>query len=241
MFGRRKTKNRELADQPQIMPPATRAAEFIVNDSLVPEKRTTHGFEKDDFTDALSAIAQRFSIASDSAVLYPGSSTHMGVAFTFGKDRVTHVDPDELACSALQQNGCNAVVSTFEDLSVESHFDVLVALNSYGTADPEALARVLKPGALIIANNYTHWADDIRQSGVAHLEGAIFPAYFGPGGGNYSEADQLPDDATELSMAYYNITREGNVSPGTPDNNTFSDIQPKYPDALFVFTYSPDV
>ena len=103
------------------------------------------------------------------------------------------------------------------------------------------IARLIKPGGYIIANNYTHWAHEVNAIPGMVLVGAIFP-YYGLPNAQYidSNAEAMQDDPTALVVSNYKIDRDGKLSDGTADSNTLVEIVPKYPDALFVFICSPN-
>lgn len=132
---------------------------------------------EDAFVMGLRALKDEFQIPDGVSVMYPGSSTHVGVARVFGKEAVTHIDPDEHAVEALDRNGYKTAKCGIEEyLPVERH-DGLIALNSYGRPTDEVLSKTLKPGGFIIANNYTHWAHMLQALSGVTLEAAMLPAY----------------------------------------------------------------
>lgn len=194
--------------------------------------------ENDDFVISLGNLKSHLDLADGVAVIYPGSSTHLGVVKVFGKESVTHVDPDVGVCDSLNSKGYFAVPSKIEDFVPDHQVDVIVALNSYGVPNSEIISRLVVPGGLIIANNYTHWAAALSKLEEVTLESGIFPDY-SPNIGNFLDADQMPPDATSLHMEYWTITPEGRASIGTPEEHNFAQDTPRFPDALFVFRYNP--
>ena len=186
----------------------------------------------------LSELKRRFSIPDTAQVLDSGSNTNVAVSSAFGKEGATHLDPDEQAMGLLKEHGYRTVTSTMEDYSPQEPFDVLVGMNSYGTPTADTLKRLVKPGGLIIANNYTGWAHDITESGVAKLEGGVLPAYYAP------EAEYLPGG--EIDPRVLEIGKEYYIFPDfTPINDPseapdgaqifVEEDSAELPDAIFIF------
>lgn len=172
-----------------------------------------YGDEDDGFVRSLRRIKQDFAIARGSSVLYPGSSTHVGVARVFGKEHVIHVDPEEGAVRTLRAAGYLAVQQRVEDYAPAAPADVLVALNSYGSPTAEAIERQVRFGGMIIANNWTSWAHELNQlSSHTRLLAAILPSFNAPEAELVINPEQL----------------RGAVDRGT-------DTGAPYADALFVF------
>lgn len=188
----------------------------------------------DSFVTTLRGIKDWLQIPDDATVIYPGSSVHVGVARVFGKENVVHVDPDEIAARSLSGADYMAVESTIEEYIPEEPVDVMVALNSYGKITDTILERLLKPGGLVIANNYTHWAHDLSEMPGVTLESAVLPSY-GDVNASYLEGGDIPVNACGLTVQYWRISREGRIEVGTPEDNTFAEKSPNYPDGLFVF------
>jgi len=193
------------------------------------------------FVKSLTLIRERFDIPEGVTALYPGSATHTDVAIVFGKDNVTHVDPDEKACTALSDAGYSAVAKGIEEYIPDEPFDVMVLLNSYGEineSNKEKIRELVKPGGIIIANNYTEWAHDLAQlTDIMDLKGALLPDYHDPVAKFY-EADEVPVDATEVRTSYYTSVTDGSqppIKPGTLEQHDYALELPNNPDALFVF------
>lgn len=195
-----------------------------------------YGDREDTFVVALRKIKDHLSIAEDAKFIYPGSATHVGVARVFGAESVTHVDPDTDACRALSAAGYLVAHTGIEDFHPPEQFDGIVALNSYGVPRREMITEIVKPGGVIIANNYTHWAAKLAEMEELKLITAFGPAYYSEDARMY-EGPDIPTDATSLGALYIKI-EDGVVSYGSPDDYTFAEDTPKYPDALFVFRLS---
>ncbi len=190
--------------------------------------------EKDEFVVALKRIKTQLGIEPGSSVIYPGSSTHAGVARVFGKEHVQHVDPDGAAMKVMEAEGYNVTVSTIEDYHPLEQADVMVALNSYGVVTPEILDRLIKKGGYIIANNHTYWAHEIVEMHTTELVGAVMPDYR-MATASWMKGEQIPSDATDIVTQYYVLKDNGNVVRGTAESHTFEDESARYPDALFIF------
>jgi hypothetical protein len=202
------------------------------------EKPEVFGDEDDEFVKWLKGIKQFLGINGDISVIYPGSSTHVGVARVFGKGNVTHVDPNSDAVEVLTNNGYGAIESTIEDYRPAELADGVVALNSYGAPSAELIDKLVKPGGFVIANNHTHWAAELAKLGdTLKLVGAVMPDYRLPNAKAVGSSE-VPEGATDLVKQYYIFEPDGSFKPGTPGNHTFEDESPKYPDALFVFKRS---
>lgn len=199
------------------------------------KKLETFGDTEDEFVKALRGLQQLVGLEDSASVIYPGSSTHVGVARVFGKGNVVHVDPDSGAMDVLTEQGYLAVESTIEAYSPDKPVDAIVALNSYGVPTAETITRLVKPGGFVIANNWTHWAAELAKLGdTLELVGAIMPDYQTPDA-KFAGADALPHDVTDLVKHYFVLESGGEMKAGTPENHTFADESPTYPDALFVF------
>lgn len=198
------------------------------------DKYELGGDMDDSFVTTLRGVKDWLQIPDDANIVYPGSSAHVGVARVFGKENVVHVDPDEIAVRTLTSADYAAVKSTIEEYKPVEPADVMVALNSYGSITADVLERLVKPGGIVIANNYTHWAHELSKLPNVTLESALLPSYMDENA-SYVEGDDIPDGACDLVMQYWRISREGSVELGTPANNTFAEESPKYPDGLFVF------
>ena len=194
-----------------------------------------HDDENGPLVEKLRMIRQWFDISEDSTVVYPGSATDIDVARVFGKNNVTHIDPDSAACQALVEHGYAAVSSRIEDYAPAIPFDVMIALNSYGRLSQGEVARLVRPGGYIIANNYTGWATDLKGfNDVVQLVGAVLPSYGHDDAELYLGAD-IPAGAAEMTTRYYILPPGGGIKAGTRDNHTFTDDGPVYPDGLFIF------
>lgn len=191
------------------------------------------GDTEDDFVQTLRRLKEELSIPNGASIVYPGSSTHVGVARVFGSKNVIHVDPDESACQALIDGGYNATPVGFEDFYPDEPVDGIVALNSYGVPDKESIRRVVKPGGFIVTNNYTHWADELTKVEGVNLVEAVLPDYHDDNAIVY-RGDDIPRQATGLGFTYIKV-ENGTISKGTVEDHTFADQVPNYPDALFVF------
>ncbi len=215
---------------------AGRALELLVRKS-VGAGLETFGDKEDDFVKTIRDLKERLGIADGSKVVYPGSSTHVGVARVFGKERVVHVDPSEEACEALEVSGYLVEQMRIEDYVPDEKADVIVALNSYGEPTAAMLEQVLKPGAFVIANNYTHWAAELFALEDVSLVGAVLPAY-GHENSHYVTDKEVSDTAIAILPSTIYI-KDGNIASGPgPGVFEFPDSQPNYPDALFVFKLS---
>ena len=188
---------------------------------------------EDHFVVALRGIKTDIPLADDVKIAYPGSGTHVGVARVFGRENVTHVDPDATACSALTEAGYRAEAVGIENFCPPEPIDGIVALNSYGSPTHEIITKIVKPGGFIIANNYTHWAAELGRIQGLTLHAVLAPAYYAESPQLYRGSD-IPTNATGLGICYLKI-RDGVVSYGSPDDYTYADETPNYPDALFVF------
>lgn len=195
--------------------------------------------QEDSFTNSLRKLQDEFQIPIGSTVLNPGSSTHVGAALIFGKEHVTHVDPDEVACEVLRENGYAAETARIEDYTPEQPFDAMVALNSYGSVDEATLSKLVRPGGYIITNNYTGWAEDLSKlTGSVELAGAWLPTYLDEDAKLY-RGEEVPEDATGWVQDYYRMPPGGGISRGTPEDHDFADESARYPDGLFVFRVAP--
>ncbi len=200
-----------------------------------PQIREVVADPDDSIIKSLTMLKERLQIPDDARVVYPGSDTHVGAATVFGKENVTHVDPDESAALSLAKYGYLAKAENIEDhMPTKGPYDVMFALNSYGQLDREGFARLVKPGGLILANNYTHWAHDIPESGI-ELVGAILPNMYAEEAEYTTEAAKLKD-STDIVHEYIRISPGGKVELfNEPTPGAFADESARYPDALFVF------
>lgn len=138
---------------------------------VLPDLRTGESVPR-----ALNEISIFVDIPEDASVLYPESSTHVDVANFFGKDKVVHVDPNSLVCSALINYDYIAVQTRVEEYEPEELFDVLVAINTSSKLSPDKLDNLVKPGGIVIANNTTKRATDLLDGGN-QLVGAVKPDF----------------------------------------------------------------
>jgi len=199
--------------------------------------------DKDGFVVGLRALRDFLDLPDDPKVVYPGSSTHVGVAYVFGKNNVTHVDPEKGACESLEAAGYHTRVCGIEDYHPDEKADLMIALNSYGEATSVMVREVMEPGGLVISNNYTGWAVDLSKLDNVTLIAAMLPAY-GEDASIVTGSD-IPPDATGSTDITYRVSKEGKMitSQGSPDAfltsdpyaTEFTEASPNYPDALFVF------
>lgn len=208
-------------------------AETALSDHELPAYEL-RGDEDDDFVQSLRTFQRQFNVRQDANVIYPGSSTHVGVARAFGKNQVTHVDPDIGAAKALHQHGYKVIDKKIEDYEPDEKGDVVVALNSYGNLTQAEADRLIKEGGYLVANNYTGWANDAAHLENFSLVGAMLPAY--AEGGTFLEGEDIPQGATDIVTNYYLFPPEGGVKRVTADTPGASpDESARYPDGLFVF------
>jgi len=234
----RRPKNKLELTTPEGIDPklAARLAEMAVgrvDDNWLPELDNKND---EPFISSLLLLASKLGILPDAKIIYPGSATHTGVAEAFGIGNVVHVDPDEKSCKALGNAGYNAVCDTVEGYTPEEKVDAIIALNSYGAPTSEIIDRLLLPNGVVIVNNYTHWAHEIACLPGMKLEAAILPRY---SSGLLVNSQDIPEGSTQLRVYYYNFTREGTLTAGTPDDHSFAEEAADYPDALFAFRYLP--
>jgi hypothetical protein len=193
------------------------------------------GDTDDGFVNSLRTIKQVLDVEDGASVIYPGSGVHAGVARVFGKEYVVHVDPDGDACKTLDDNGYVAVQSTIEDYAPHESADGIVALNSYGAPSEELIDLLVKPGGFVVANNYTHWASALsKMDKTLELVGAMMPAYQ-LADTEFVDSSKIPEGAMNIDTEYLIVDRNANITAGTPDNFTFQNDAPRYPDALFAF------
>lgn len=201
-------------------------------------KLELYGDTDDDFVVALRGVSewlnQRGILADNATLLYPGSSTHVGVARVFGRGNVIHIDPDEAAVEALQDHDYQAVASGIESYEPQEAADGMVALNSYGEPTKAMIDKLVRLGGVIVANNHTDWAHKLNDLPGIELLAMVTPSYMDPDA-HLVEADDIPDNATEVGMQYFILSPGGRLSVGTPSNHTLKDESALYPDALFVF------
>lgn len=209
------------------------ALEALVRQSL-DDKLEIFGDIENNFVLALRDLKAQLDLADGTKVIYPGSSTHVGVARVFGKENVVHVDPSEEACQSLSGSGYQVAQTGIEDYLPSEKADLLVALNSYGEPTPAILERVLEPGALIIANNYTLWAHELNAIDGVAMIGAVMPAYSSPDA-SFVAAPEVPETATDIISATYHFKDGQQVDHHHPEGFSFTDQEPNFPDALFVF------
>lgn len=204
-----------------------------------PKELEVYGDEDDAFVVQLRNIAQKLGISQDVSVIYPGSHVHVGVARVFGKEHVTHVDPDADAMRAMQKAGYSVVELPIEEYIPEQPAGLVVALNSYGQPTRKVMDRLLVPGGYVVANNWTGWAHNL--SGIKGYEtvGAIMPTYSSPEAAWVDSAD-LPDDSAGKERVYYKMAPGEPMSIGTPDDHTYADDEYRNADALFVFRRKPN-
>ncbi len=188
----------------------------------------------DAFVNRLKDLNESLNVPDDAHIIYSGSSTHVGVARVFGKKNVVHVDPEEQACDLLSAAGYIAEALKIEDYHPDEKADVLVALNSYGTPSEEVIRNTVKPGGVIITNNYSHWANELNKLDGVTLKAALMPSYLDESA-ELVDGGDIPSDATALTEVTYSIDKDGRLNSKDPDANVFTDVKPKYPDALFVF------
>ncbi len=189
--------------------------------------------KEDEFTGSLRAIRDHLDLPEHPSVIYPGSSTHIGVARVFGKENVIHVDPDERATNTLSNHDYRVAVQGISDYEPAKPSDLMVALNSYGELGEDDVDRLIKGGGYLITNNYTNWAGDGMRLKNLSLVGAFLPSYFE---GSYVESDDIPQDATDMHTTYYYFPPEGGMKVTTADQpGAFPDESARYPDGLFVF------
>lgn len=208
--------------------------ELAIKESLA-TKLEVFGDEDDAFVSRLRSLKDALDVPDDAKVVYSGSSTHVGVARVFGKENVVHVDPEEEACDALSAAGYIAEALKIEDYHPEKKVDVLVGLNSYGTPNEEAIKSIVKPGGLIVVNNYTHWASELNQLEGVTLKAALLPSYMAEGAKLVVDGGNIPDNATSLESVTYKIGRDGSINSKDPDAFEFTEESPVYPDGLFIF------
>ena len=207
--------------------------ELAIKESLA-TKLEVFGDEDDVFVTRLKSLKDALDVPDDANVVYSGSSTHVGVARVFGKERVVHVDPDEEACGALRSAGYIAEELQIEDYHPKEKVDLLVGLNSYGTPDEEVIKNTVKSGGWIIVNNYTHWASELSRLEGVSLKAALLPSYMDV----YPELKEgldIPSDATDLREFTYRIGKEGGLNSQDPDAFEFTEEKPLYEDGLFIF------
>ena len=233
-YGLRNMIDSENPNNPEHTSAADDEALMALLRNTLSRKPEIFGDEEDEFVMALRDIASCLRLGSDVSVIYPGSSTHAGVARVFGKDHVQHVDPDEGAMDVMSAHGYKTTISTIEEYAPTEQADVMVALNSYGEPTLEVIERLVKDGGYIIANNYTRWAYSIMKTGTAELVGAVIPDYRMPTA-ELVEKDKIDPSATDISTSYIILEDGGAVKEGTPENHSFADERAKYPDELFVF------
>lgn len=218
-----------------------RAKRILANNPLErQDKLEISGDLDDSFVTALKGIKDLIGIKPDASVIYPGSSTHVGVARVFGKEAVTHVDPDERVKVALEESGYRGVTSGIEQYVPDEPVDVIVALNSYGKPDADIISRLVKPGGWIIANNYTGWARDVNTVPGLELKAAVLPTYM-DSNRQLLQGDEIPPDATEDVAYYMKMSPEGKITPGTVQDHTISDVSARYPDGLFAFQFNGEI
>ena len=194
-----------------------------------------YGDSDDSFVCALRGIKDKLNLEDGSTVVYPGSHTHVGVARVFGKENVTHVDPDHEATQVLAKADFKAVETGVEDYEPDEPADVMVALNSYGSPTSEIVQRLVKPGGFVIANNYTHWANKLNGlQDSLRLVAAIMPSY-GAADARLVEASELPEEATGSDVVYSKLEGGGEISRGTPEDHDVAIEMSRNPDALFIF------
>lgn len=192
------------------------------------------GDEEDDFVQSLRTFQKQFQIPEDAEVIYPGSATNVGPDRVFGKDHVTHVDPDQRAVDALEKHGYQAVPKGISEYDPDKKGDVMVALNSYGRLSPEDVERLLNDGGYLVTNNYTGWASDAADMENLSLVGTMLPRY--SEGGAFLEGDAIPEGATDIVTRYYRSPGgKGLVKAEPNEPGAWSDDSARYPDGLFIF------
>ena len=223
-----------MVENPQegVMPDEIALAAMLID--RMSKKLEVYGDTDDEFVVRLRQIKELSGLQDGAEVIYPGSSTHVGVARVFGKEHVTHVDPDEKAMVAMSDAGYLTETCTIEDYRPEQPADAIIALNSYGKPTQELIGALVRPGGIVVANNHTHWAAALNEQEGLTLMGAIFPNYYGPDAKLLSPGE-VPEGACEIAKAFYIIGKGGRVTMGSPDHYTFMDDEPRYPDALFIF------
>jgi hypothetical protein len=202
---------------------------------MVKDKLEISGDTDDSFVIGLRSLKDRFKIANNASVIYPGSSTHVGVARVFGKANVVHVDPELEAVKTLKEAGYKAEALGIEDYRPDSLADIMVALNSYGSPTEEIVERLVKPGGYVIANNYTQWANKLNLLESAVKLKAVLGPSFNSDDARIVDAIELPDDVSAINTTYYNMGPGGALIEGTLEDHNFAAEIPLYPDALFVF------
>lgn len=199
-----------------------------------PTELKPYGDEHDEFVVQLRNIAHILGVGQDASVIYPGSNTHAGVARAFGRENVTHVDPDGHATNAMRKAGYHTAQLPIEEYIPEHPADLVVALNSYGQPTREVMNKLVVPEGYVIANNWTGWAHDLTGMTGYAMVGAILPAYNSPEA-EWVDAADLPNNPAGKEIVFYKILPGGALSAGTLEDNTFADEEYHNPDALFVF------
>ena len=234
----RRPRTERLSPRDRTMPDGQQARGEAVLRAALSKKLEVFGDEEEPFVQSLRVLKDALHIHEDAQVVYPGSSTHVGVARVFGKECVTHVDPEDEACSVLKNAGYTAEAIGIEDYHPKEPADLMVALNSYGEPTAKMLKNVLKPGGLVITNNYTHWATELSAIEGVTLQSAMLPDYRS-GNAELVDSARVPKNATEIVEQEFVITRGGRMLPYEPGERAeglvTSISSPRYPDALFVF------
>lgn len=199
---------------------------FAGQTNISPE---VYGDDDDSFVIQARELVRLFNVEPQK-VLYPGSSTHAGVARIFGKDKVTHVDPDPSAMSAMAEGGYQAVTSTIEDYDTAEPFDLIVSFNA-GTLEPDEIQRLLSPTGYVIANNWHGSANRMAEYEDFKLLGAVLPSY------TDGEIVHGDDAAKGLGVARLGVAPGGKIVEGDDiDENTMGIIDSeRSPDGLFLF------
>jgi len=203
-------------------------------------KPEIYGDEDDSLVLALREIAEKFEIPRDAEVVYPGSATHVGVARVFGAEHVVHVDPDSSdagIAEVMVDAGYRFAEVSIEDFTPDKPADVMVAWNSYGEPTTEIINRIMKPGGMIITNNWTHWAARLSELPNVSLEAAILPA-IGTDDAQLFVGDEVPADAAGTTTQYIKFTEGGLLEAGTAEDYDEAFESALYTDAAFVFTVS---
>jgi hypothetical protein len=208
----------------------SRLREMIENEAAL----DVFGDTEDEFVSKLRELKEVLDIKDGAAVIYPGSSSHLGVARVFGREHVVHVDPDKRAALALDEAGCTVVQAGIEDYHPEKPADVMVALNSYGSPSEAMVGSLIKPGGWIITNNYTEWAHEISELPGVKLEAVVLPYYSSPDA-KIVTGSEIPEDATDISTEYLKISRSGKIEAGTKEDHNIANQAARHPDALFAF------
>lgn len=173
-----------------------------------------YGDEPSSFDARLKEVILGYFPGQTPDIIYPGSSGHVGIARAVGAENVLHVDPNPTSIDALRAAGYRAEATTLEDLKLDTAFDMAVFLNSHVT-DHSSLLKVLAPGGIVVANNYTRDADFLAQVGQLELAEAYLP--------NSDEGTWVEGSMAMESLGTVFMARIG---------DDYQEVTPDYPEAI---------